>query len=190
MMRRLICGIFLVLLGVSQATAAQTSDDRQDETREAYNTWKQLQDQQKAINERMARATVLRPVRRDEPMRYENIHDTEVLEIRGIVSSMYPDAIVSIGTVVTGCPCEDGATCTAQVWVVPEGTEDDKGLLLSRISDHWTLGPVQAWWIAWQAFQLQMDKTQFTDQLSQLQAWNAQKSLILRFPVCADSAKK
>jgi hypothetical protein len=87
------------------------------------------------------------PPRRDSPRRYENISDGEVREVQSVMAQLAPLAIVNIGTVATGCPCEEGPTCTDQVWVVGYRPEKMTEVLLSRVSDHWTIGPVQRlWW--------------------------------------------
>jgi hypothetical protein len=63
------------------------------------------------------------------------------------MSSLLPDAIVNISGVVTGCACEDGPACSDQVWVVAYRPEWSKGLELSKINGHWTVGPLQQWWL-------------------------------------------
>jgi hypothetical protein len=63
------------------------------------------------------------------------------------MSQLQPGALVNIGTVVTGCPCEDGPSCTEQVWVVAYQPERSVGLVLSRIDGRWGIGPLQQWWL-------------------------------------------
>jgi hypothetical protein len=87
-----------------------------------------------------------RPVRLDEPLREENISDEEIREIESVMSEQFPGAIVNIGGVTSGCPCEDSAGCDSQVWVVAHRANRSNGLMLSRIADHWTIGPLQEWW--------------------------------------------
>jgi hypothetical protein len=94
-----------------------------------------------------ARAWQTRPNRRESPSRAENITDNEVREIQTVISEVLPSAILNIGTVVVGCPCEDGQSCSDQVWVVAHRPQRTKGLLLSKIDGRWTIGPVQRWWL-------------------------------------------
>jgi hypothetical protein len=88
-----------------------------------------------------------RPIRRESPVRTENIRDQEVREIQSVMSQLQPGALVNIGTVVTGCPCEDGPSCTDQVWVVAYRPDESVGLVLSRIDGRWGIGPLQQWWL-------------------------------------------
>ena len=41
--------------------------------------------------------------------------------------------IVNISGVVEGCPCEDGSTCTDQVWILASRPNQTVGLLLSKV---------------------------------------------------------
>lgn len=59
-----------------------------------------------------------RPQRLEWPLRAENISDAEVRQIQAAVLGLVPGATVNIGGVTLGCPCEDGAGCTEQIWVV------------------------------------------------------------------------
>jgi hypothetical protein len=88
-----------------------------------------------------------RPVRRDPPLREENITDQEVLQIEGVMRELYPGAIVYLSAVTDGCPCEDGPGCEDQVWSVAErgGLSDE--LALSKIDGEWQVGPLQEWWL-------------------------------------------
>jgi hypothetical protein len=63
------------------------------------------------------------------------------------MSPVYPGAILYISGVVTGCPCEEGPSCSDQVWVVPQNELKTNRTLLSRISGRWTIGPIQEWWL-------------------------------------------
>ena len=89
-----------------------------------------------------------RPVRRDEPLRFENINDLEVGEIRSLMAERYPGAIVYISGVTLGCACQDGPQCTEQVWSAALLGDDSYELLLSRIDGTWQVGPLQEWGIA------------------------------------------
>jgi hypothetical protein len=92
------------------------------------------------------RVPMIRPQRKDGPLRYRNISDDEVREIQGAASEVVGNVLVQIGGVTTGCPCEDGPNCTDQVWVQAEVHDKPLGLLLSRTKNHWVIGPVQRWW--------------------------------------------
>jgi hypothetical protein len=88
----------------------------------------------------------LPPTRRDNPLRDSNITDEEVREIQIVARQVMPGAIVNISGVVAGCPCEDGPACSDQVWIVAYTSQKSRGFQLSKVSDHWTIGPVQQWW--------------------------------------------
>ena len=113
--------------------------------------------EQKHMAERMAgdekrmklewRIQEIRPHRREGPLRSRNIDDKEIREILSVAADILPGAIVNIGGVVSGCPCEDGLSCSAQVWIVAHRAAKTNGLLLSRISNQWQVGPVQQWWL-------------------------------------------
>jgi hypothetical protein len=96
------------------------------------------------------RAREIRPQRRDSPLRYLNISDEEVREVQAAAAEVLPRAIVNISGVVTGCPCEDGSDCTDQVWIVAYRPEMSRGLMLSKINNHWVIGAVQRWWLRYE----------------------------------------
>ncbi len=104
------------------------------------------------------RAHELRPRRRDEPLRYENITDIEVLEIQAVAAKFVPQAIVNISPVVTGCPCEEGPQCTDQVYIVASNPTDSMGLQLSRVKNLWQVGVIQRWWIRYDALRARREK--------------------------------
>lgn len=85
--------------------------------------------------------------RRDEPLRELNLSDTEVRQIQSIAWRVFPGAILNISGVVSGCPCEEGPSCTDQVWIVAHGHGEALGLELSRIYGRWTVGTVQQYWL-------------------------------------------
>jgi hypothetical protein len=87
------------------------------------------------------------PVRRDGPLREANLSDEEVREIQAAAHGIVPDTLLNISGVVSGCPCEDGAGCSDQLWIVAYRPGVIKGLEMSRISQHWAIGPVQHWWL-------------------------------------------
>lgn len=90
------------------------------------------------------------PSRRDGPFRALNLSDDEVREIQGVMLEIMPGAILNISGVVSGCLCQDGPACSAQVWVLahyPQTPERSKDLELSDINSHWVIGPVQRWYL-------------------------------------------
>ena len=89
-----------------------------------------------------------RPVRKDTPLRDENITDREVLELQAAMRELYPGSVVYISAVTSGCPCEDGPHCTDQVWSVASRNATSNELALSRIDGKWLVGPLQDWWLA------------------------------------------
>jgi hypothetical protein len=117
----------------------------------------------------------LRPRRRERPLRSTNIDDREVVEIQSVMADFFPGAIVNIGGVVSGCPCEDGASCSAQVWVAAYTPEKTLGLLLSRISGSGHVGPVQNWWLDYEA--LHTGRSRLSN--------SEEDALTDRFPKCA-----
>jgi len=124
------------------------------------------------------RAKEVQPYRREEPVREDNIRDREVEEIKLALADVMPGAIVNIGTVVTGCPCEDGSSCSDQVWTVAHRPGESIGVLLSKINGHWTIGPVQRWW--WEYKDLLARREWLTTN------WAA---LMERFPACNSDLK-
>ena len=87
-----------------------------------------------------------RPRRIDEPLRAENISDEEIREIQAITVTVYPGAIANVSGVTDGCPCEEGPMCDSQVWILAYRDSRYDGLMLSRISNKWVVGPLQTWW--------------------------------------------
>lgn len=88
-----------------------------------------------------------RSVRRDTPLRDENIRDREVLELEAAMRERYPGSVVYISAVTSGCPCEDGPQCTDQVWSVASRNTVSNELALSKIDGEWQVGPLQEWWL-------------------------------------------
>jgi hypothetical protein len=101
------------------------------------------------------------PRRRDEPLRDVNISDNEVREILHVVRDYLPEAIVNIGPVVTGCPCEEGKACTEQVYIQANTDNASMGLMLSRVAKNWDISRAQKWWLRWQSLQQQRAKLGF-----------------------------
>src|SRR5690242_3057376 len=131
------------------AVAAQPPEDQWTARSREYREWyRRTHEQKERVKVYEIRIAETRPGPRDEPMRYLNIRDEEVREIRAAAQEVFPGEMVYIAAVVTGCPCEDGSGCKDQVWVMtynPKATFN--GILMSRIDDHWQIGPVQRWWI-------------------------------------------
>ena len=121
-----------------------------------------------------------RPARRDGPLREDNISDNEVREIQAIVLRVMPGSILNISGVVVGCPCEEEAACTDQVWIVAHRPELTKGLQLSRIAGRWTIGRVQQWWLDLENLGAEPRRPAPTAAY-----WEARSRLFDRFPVCA-----
>jgi len=127
------------------------------------------------------RANELRPGRRDGPLRDVNISDDEIREVQAIKEKYLPSDYVNISPVVTDCPCEEGPTCTAQVYVVATLNGQERGLQLSRFNDRWEVGVVQQWWLKYQAIKWQRTGDSWLDYLLHEKAVN---DLYEEFPRC------
>jgi hypothetical protein len=125
-----------------------------------------------------------RPRRRESPVREDNIRDVEVKEIQSEASQVWPGAIINISTVVVGCPCEEGPSCSDQVWIVAHRPRTSMGLLLSKIGGHWTIGAVQRWWLEYE--ELQARTAEFPSRSAFMEA---EEALTERFPACAAPPK-
>lgn len=130
----------------------------------------------------LARAREVMPRRRDEPLRDINISDEEIREIQLLVRDVLPRAIVNVGPVVTGCPCEEGRSCTEQVHIQANSTTQSVGLLLSRTRNSWNISQVQKWWLRWHAFEAIRDQLPFREK--EEREWQ----LVQDFPVCTREA--
>jgi hypothetical protein len=129
-----------------------------------------------AIEKRMGETY---PQRRDNPLRAENIRDAEVREIQVAAAKVLPKAIVNISGVVTGCPCEEGPTCSDQVWILATSQNKTYGLLLSKVNGHWTIGVIQHWWLQHEALVARREK--FTSYWVYQEALDTLKE---KFPAC------
>jgi hypothetical protein len=118
----------------------------------------------------------------DRPFRRENISDDEVREVQQAALAIYPNSIVVISGVVEGCTCEEGSHCTAEVGLVLNRGNQTRTLVLSKISGHWKVGAVQAWWLQYNAHQASNPGYGFRpDQV----AWRAESQRLLEsFPAC------
>jgi hypothetical protein len=160
-----------ICIGLSDVALAQSKAERDEWTRRELIIW-----------EVRERAAALAPRRRDEPLRDLNITDFEVREIQHVVRDYLPKVIVNIGPVVTGCPCEEGRTCTEQVFIQANTATGSVGLLLSRVARRWDISKTQKWWLAWRALQAQqhtMDFFEFRER-----EW----ALAQDFPACTTEA--
>jgi len=129
------------------------------------------------------RAYELHPKRRDEPLREQNISDNEVREIQELVKEYIPREFLNISPVVTGCACEEGVDCSAQVYIVGMAGSGSRGLQLSRIAKAWRIGAVQKWWLEFYALETGLDK------MTREEAIEAEWALASRFPGCPKPAK-
>jgi len=135
-----------------------------------------------AIFARQARRYGTRPVRREGPLRAENISDEEVREIESIGLGLMPGALVNISGVVTGCPCEEGASCSDQVWIVVYRPGESKGVQLSKIGGRWGIGPLQQWWFDYETLSARRP----WDSMDSILAFEVElNKLYDRFPICA-----
>jgi hypothetical protein len=125
-----------------------------------------------------ARAYELRPKRRDEPMRYINISDNEMREIQLVAAQYMPRALVNVSPVVTGCPCEEGPSCTDEVFVLANASKTTVGLQLVHIKNVWSVGAVQKWWLKHDSLVARMN--QMTDEQYDAAEWE----LLNEFPAC------
>lgn len=177
--RPLCLGGFITLV-VAFTDVAQVKETR-EETRERLR-----HERSELIWAHEGRIRATEPRRRDGPLRYLNIRDSEVLEIRAVSKEVFAGEMVYISSVVTGCACEDGPKCTDQVWVYTNNKRElFDGILLSKIDKKWTIGPVQYWWLlrAW----LTENRKRFK---SDRDYWEAEDKLTLRFPACLDKIAK
>lgn len=144
------CTVGLVLAGAAQAQnpASKVTPDDYRQMAEDQEYWQSQRDRYQQI---ALRARELYPQRRDIPLRELNISDDEIREVEFIARRFLPRAYVNISPVVTECPCEEGPTCTAQVYVIATGNGKTRGLQLSRLNDRWIVGMVQQWWIRFEA---------------------------------------
>jgi len=126
------------------------------------------------------------PRRPNGPLRQDNITDEEVREVQRAALELYPDSIVSISGVTDGCDCEDGSSCTAQVWLALNREYRTRSLVLSKIDGHWRIGAVQSW-------QLHYDEHQtsnpgFGRGPKQLEWQQENQRLLDNFPTCPTPA--
>lgn len=159
------------------ASIAQTSNEQRPRT--AYEL------RMEWIWAREKRIQETRPQRRDSPLRWENIRDEEVREIQAAARGVVPKAIVNIAGVVTGCPCEEGPTCSDQVWILAANADKTFGLQLSKMGNAWKIGLIQRWWLEREALVARRDSFRsYSDFLRALDILTEQ------FPMCAAALTK
>ena len=124
------------------------------------------------------RAWLIRPKRRDEPLRYLNISDYEVREIQEVAEKYLPKVLLNISPVVSGCPCEEGPQCTDQVYIVAQTSQNSRGLQLSRVRNAWVVGTVQQWYLKYEELLTREPKMNYLDVM------RAESELYREFPVC------
>lgn len=137
-----------------------------------------LEIQRMANRDLQYRAWQIRPMRRDEPLRYLNISDYEVREIQLVAERYLPKVLLNISPVVTGCPCEEGPQCTDQVYIVAQIGQSSKGLQLSRVKNAWVVGSVQQWYFRYDELRAR------GPQLDYLNYLRAESELFREFPMC------
>jgi hypothetical protein len=167
-------------LAVAMSASAQAPKSRAE--RLAY--YRHLNDIEQETRVIFARADQLRPTRRDEPLREQNISDYEVREIQELVKEHIPREFLNISPVVSGCACEEGADCSAQVYIVGMAGPHSRGLQLSRIAKAWRIGAVQKWWLEYYALETNLKK------LTGDEAIEARWQLASRFPGCPKPANE
>jgi hypothetical protein len=139
--------------------------------------------ERKARTEQRFYIATTRPRRNEAYLRRENINDLEVRELQAATRAVLPEAIVNIGGVSSDCPCEDGPGCSAQVWVVAYDPKETVGLMFTKTDGHWGIGPVQSWWLQYDA--LQQRRPSWLNEAKYV-AWSEeQEALYAAFPSCA-----
>ena len=126
------------------------------------------------------RASQIFPRRRDTPLRYLNISDSEIREVQRVAIKHRMPQLVNILPVVTGCPCEEGAGCTEQVFIVGDVQGRSMGLQLSRRKNQWDVSRTQKWWLEYAALQAReatMERRVFL---------MAKARLLMEMPRCAE----
>ncbi len=162
----------------SQASAKRLTFQEVRQIMEDREYWRQQDDRYDFIR---MRANALYPERRDTPLRDLNISDDEIREVEGIARKYLPQSFVNISPVVGECPCEEGPTCTAQVYVVATTPASSRGLQLSRLNDRWNVSRVQQWWHRREAIVAQNTGDALRDHYLYNKAVN---ELYEEFPLC------
>ena len=161
-----------LVAGLALAMAAGAQDVKRRFDYQEY--WRRQEFRAKVL----ARANELRPKRRDAPMRYLNISDNEMREMQLVVATYLPRALVNVSPVVTGCSCEEGPSCTDEVYIIANASSTAVGLQLVRIKNVWSVGAVQKWWLKRESLEARMEH--MTDEESEAAVW----ALVNEFPSC------
>jgi hypothetical protein len=179
---RWILGIVMgLVLAAAHAQTAATKVLTPEQYRAMSDDREYWRQQHKRYEKIWERALDLMPERRNTPLRELNISDNEVREVQAIAALHLPRALVNISPVVTDCPCEEGPTCTAQVYVLATSKGKTSGLQLSRMNQTWGVGVVQQWWLKRAAIRRQTTGNTYLDDYLEQKALN---ELIEEFPVC------
>lgn len=173
-----IAGLALGLL-FSTGAAAQAQATR-DSLKAKYERMDRMQEH---IRQVFNRAVTLKPVRRDSPLRYLNISDDEVREIQGVVREYIPRDMVNISPVTDGCVCEEGPSCSAQVYVVAMNGDFSRGIQLSRVGKAWRIGAIQLWWLEYERLRPKLASMAYEEELE------LAYDLANRFPSCAPDSR-
>jgi hypothetical protein len=163
--------IAICAMTMTAGAQERSDDERIDEMEREYEQWRKM-------NEVLMRAQQLRPRRRDEPLRELNLSDDEVREIQQEIREIVPPEYMNISPVVSGCVCEEGPDCSAQVFVVSLQGTGSRGVQLSRVARAWKIGAVQKWWLEYDALEFRAKSMDGAD------ADEALRELINRFPSC------
>jgi hypothetical protein len=169
----------LAAVAYAQAPAKRLSFQEMRQILEDREYWRQQDDRYSFIE---LRARQLYPGRRDTPLRDLNISDNEIREVEALARKYLPQSFVNISPVVADCPCEEGPTCTAQVYVVATTRTSSRGLQLSRLNDRWNVSRAQQWWHRREAIVSQNTGNALLDDYLYDKAVN---ELYEEFPLCA-----
>jgi hypothetical protein len=161
-----MAGLFLMSAGAAEPARSTASAD-----------WARKEVQAR-LYDIEGRARQVYPGRRDTPLRLLNITDEEVREVQAIAREYEMPELMNISPVVTGCPCEEGGSCTEQVYIVSRIGERTRGLQLSRHQNLWTVGAVQKWWLEYASLLARARDMSYFE----FQELRALK--LLEFPVC------
>jgi hypothetical protein len=164
----------MTALVITASASAQAPDTREE--RMAY--FERLFERERKISAVIARAVQLKPRRRDAPLRELNLSDNEVREIQQEIRDLVPPEFMNISPVVTGCDCEEGPECDAQVFVIALNGGGHSGVQLSRIAKVWRVGAIQKWWLEYDALRPQLRG------MGDTRAQDALWDLVNRFPSC------
>ncbi|MEM7430529.1 MAG: hypothetical protein AAF351_01190 [Pseudomonadota bacterium] len=183
----IISAIFWLNQDVEASPTAQ-ENTISEEQQKAYEERRRLRREYFARQQRIRHINSTRPKRLDEPLREENLSDEEARDVESVMQVYYPGVVVVIGPVIDGCLCEDGPACDSQVWVTAQQSATNPALLLSRIDDNWTVGPVQTWWQNYDQLLARYndppgdtasDRTSFRNEMSQ-----RLELMLEQFPAC------